>query len=502
MSEDARRQISAELLQYLEFVWDLHFIGTRAWELEGNEEVFRMIELGAGSYACEYSPGPGLLWNFELDAAGLREIMRAGVREIEVRERADDRGQYIGNRQGAAQFLRDLVEADELELEADPSDEDAFEALVDALSEELSFWMSDMRSLTEVSEQRQAVAEFVDWLLELPGVEDLYMPDLDLYWLLRRRLWDLSEGADEAGGLDVAGLMAMLSEGAPGKATDAPGQDASGEGPDLGLELAMEMGFEDEFSAEQPLASARHDAAKAAGVKLEFPLFAADMEEAGSYVGPGFCIVRQVEAEHVFELGIGDYVRCICANCKTENYLDAADAEDVACVSCSKPVPFPPFPGEEVTASYEALRSGDVAMIKDTEFGMIGPEQAAAGLTHGEPELESDQVEIVELEDGWRAARLDPADMWELLRTPTYVSWQGEVWLFNAGKPMVFLGSWSREQFNARAEDGNGKALFEKIVEDLPPFDIWERFEPGSELCVYVFECATTGILRASWDMA
>src|SRR5690606_13239445 len=130
----------------------------------------------------------------------------------------------------------------------------AFEALVDALSEELSFWMSDMRSLTEVSEQRQAVAEFVDWLLELPGVEDLYMPDLDLYWLLRRRLWDLSEGADEAGGLDVAGLMAMLSEGAPVKATDAPGQDASGEGPDLGLELAMEMGFEDEFSAEQPLA--------------------------------------------------------------------------------------------------------------------------------------------------------------------------------------------------------------------------------------------------------
>ena len=141
-------------------------------------------------------------------------------------------------------------------------------------------------------------------------------------------------------------------------------------------------------------------------------------------------------------------------------------------------------------------------MIKDTEFGMIGPEQAAAGLTHGAPALESDQVEIVELEDGWRAAKLAPEAMWELLRTPTYVSWQGEVWLFSGGRPMVFQGSWSREQFNARAKDGNGKALFEEIVEDLPPFDIWERFEPGSELCVYVFECATTGTLRANWDMA
>lgn len=509
MSENARQQVSAELLQYLEFVWDLHYIGKRAWELEANEEVFRMAKID-GDYACEYAPEEGVLWNFELDAAALREIVRGGVRELEVRVRPDDRGQYIGDKEGAAELVRELVAADELELEVDASD-DAFDGIVDALSNELAMWFGDMRSLSTVGDQRYAVTELVEWLLDAPGVEDLYLQDIDLYWLLHRRLWDMRGGEEEGGGgdIDMAGLMAMLAENPEPAPAAKPAAKSGGAKSGEKASAAPRVELVDlEFEiAEHPLAAAGHDAADAAGVMLEFPLFAVDMEQAGSYVGPGFCVVQQRKAKHVFELGIGDFIRRVCTKCKTENYLDAMDAEDVPCVSCKTIVEFPSFPGDEVTVSYEAIRAGDVAMTKDTEFGMIGPEQAAAGLTHGEPDMETDQpVELVELEDGWMGAKLPPADMWELLRTPTFVSWQGEVWLFSEGRPMVFKGSWSREDFNERAAaaavSGGGKALFEAIVEDLPPFDIWERFEPGSEVCVYVFECSRSGVLRANWDMA
>ncbi len=500
MSEDARRQVSAELLQFLEFVWDLHFIGTRAWQLEASEDVFRMAKI-SGDYACEYVPEEGLLWNFELDPTALRDIVRGGVREIEIRERPDDRGQYIGNKEGAAELVRELVAADELELEVDASDE-SFEGLVDVLSGELAMWFGDMRSLSTVGDQRYAVTELVEWLLEAPGVEELYLLDIDLYWLLHRRLWDM-RGEDEEGGagdIDMAGLMAMLSESAAPEATTDKGAKSKAQGPKIEL---VDLGFD---IAEHPLAAAGHDAADAAGVLLDFPLFTADMEEAGSYIGAGFCVVRQCKAEHVFVLGIGDYVRRVCTKCSTENYLDVDDAENIQCVSCGTVVAFPEMGEEdEFTVSYEAIRAGDVAMTKDTEFGMISHEQAAKGETHGVPDMDAEpSEEMMESDEDWVTTKLEPEVMWELLRTPTFVSWQGESWLFNDGRPMVFKGSWSREDFVERAavDGGDGKALFEKIVEDLPPFDIWERFESAGEVCVYVFECSRTGKLRANWDMA
>ncbi|MBA2663060.1 MAG: CbrC family protein [Bradymonadaceae bacterium] len=475
MTYDARRPVTAQLLQYLQFVWDYHFIGTKAWLLEADLETFRFEEFD-DLYACEYLSEDGKLWHFELDAAALRDLVRGESNELEVRERERDRGESLVSLEGVASFVADLVESGELAFE-EPEDEDAVVGGFEELFDDLHDWLRGIRVLTERAEQRDAVAELVDWFLERPEVEDLYMADIELYWLLRRRLWDIPKAGPELGLMDVIALL----------------EEAQAEADDDQDELPPK-------AAAKP--AARPAPSRAALAGLKFELFQAPIDEASSYVGAGFCIIKQTEMAHVFELGIGDYVRQTCSACKTENYLDARDAREIDCRSCAAKVPFPPFPGPSVTVSYEALVDGDAAMTKDTEFGMIAWEQALAGLTHGEPELETDQVETVELEDGWIGAKLDPKDMWQLLQTPTYVSWQGEVWLFNLGRPMAFVGNWSRADFNAQAEGANGKALFEQIVEDLPPFDIWDRFDPGGELCVYVFKCRESGLLRANWDMA
>jgi uncharacterized protein CbrC (UPF0167 family) len=87
--------------------------------------------------------------------------------------------------------------------------------------------------------------------------------------------------------------------------------------------------------------------------------------------------------------------------------------------------------------------------------------------------------------------------MFELLRTPGYGTWQGECWLFCCRYPMAFVGEWHWEQFEGRAADGNGEALYYAVVEDVPAgtYDML-----GHRLSVYVFECKRCGKLRAHWD--
>ncbi len=43
--------------------------------------------------------------------------------------------------------------------------------------------------------------------------------------------------------------------------------------------------------------------------------------------------------------------------------------------------------------------------------------------------------------------------MFELLRTPTYMSIQGDRWQRCCRQPMVFLGRWERPEFSDRAPD-------------------------------------------------
>lgn len=131
---------------------------------------------------------------------------------------------------------------------------------------------------------------------------------------------------------------------------------------------------------------------------------------------------------------------------------------------------------------------------------MISWEQAVDGVTHGRPGLSRADFEMVPAEDDWAGARLPREMMLELLRTPTYVSLQGEQWQFCCGRPMVFLGAWSREEFARRAPDGDGRRLFDSIVQDVVP-GLWED-ALHDETGVYVFRCPKCERLTAHWDIA
>ncbi|WP_181448805.1 CbrC family protein [Nonomuraea aridisoli] len=65
-----------------------------------------------------------------------------------------------------------------------------------------------------------------------------------------------------------------------------------------------------------------------------------------------------------------------------------------------------------------------------------------AGRTHGVPDF--GHAPGFELEppgeDDWVAVRIPSAVLLELVRTPTYSTWQGEQWLFCCGDAMTYLG--------------------------------------------------------------
>jgi uncharacterized protein CbrC (UPF0167 family) len=242
-----------------------------------------------------------------------------------------------------------------------------------------------------------------------------------------------------------------------------------------------------------------------ADLGIPFSLFRGPVEEASEYAGVVRCALCG-EQGHCFTLGIGADVVARCPACRAENALDAQDKEGGACRSCGAGVPFPPVAPGDLVACYRCLRGGGAALTKDTELGMIRWEDAAAGVTHGLPGsgIAPAGYEEVPKEDdddeGWVAVRLPREQMFELVRTPTYLTIQGERWLFCCKHPMAYVGAWSREEFTRRAPDGDGKALFERIVEDAGE-GLWED-ELHDETGVYVFHCDQCDRFRAHWDIA
>ena len=233
---------------------------------------------------------------------------------------------------------------------------------------------------------------------------------------------------------------------------------------------------------------------------IPFPLFAGPSDQASEYCGSDTCSLCGGRRQHCFRLGIGCAVMWPCPACGTENGLDADDREDGLCRKCQATVPFPDLGDDEIKACYACLRVGNAAITKDTELGMISWEQAFAGVTHGRPGLERTDFELVPKQDDWVGARLPQETMFELLRTPTYSSIQGERWQFCCRRPMVFVGEWSREEFDRHAPDGDGRRCFVEIVQDIVP-GLWED-QLHDITGVYVFRCPSCERVTAHWDLA
>jgi uncharacterized protein CbrC (UPF0167 family) len=233
---------------------------------------------------------------------------------------------------------------------------------------------------------------------------------------------------------------------------------------------------------------------------IPFPLFDGPADQAGEYCGLSACSLCRTRRQHCFRLGIGCAVMLHCPKCGTLNGLDANNREDGPCRQCQAAVPFPAIRDGEIKACYSCLRSGKAAITKDTELGMVSWEQAFEGVTHGIPGLDRSDFEMVPKEDDWVGARLPQEVMFELLRTPTYNSIQGECWQFCCRRPMVFIGEWGRDEFARRAPDGDGQRYFEDVVQDSGP-GLWEG-KLDDIIGVYVFRCPACERVTAHWDIA
>lgn len=232
---------------------------------------------------------------------------------------------------------------------------------------------------------------------------------------------------------------------------------------------------------------------------VRFALFEAPVEDASDFLGAGTCSLCKQEAMVCFEVGIGCTIVARCASCDTEAGLDAEDHLDGSCPRCGLTVRFPAV-ADPLVCCASCLQGGRAAITKDTELGMVGWEQAREGTTHGVPGLVSTEFEIVLGDRGWNRARVAPDLLFELIRTPTYSTLQGEQWLFCCREPMVFVGAWTREQFATRAPDGNGKALLAAVLaEDVPGLREDQLHDVAR---IYVFRCPRCAKLRGHWDCA
>jgi uncharacterized protein CbrC (UPF0167 family) len=222
-----------------------------------------------------------------------------------------------------------------------------------------------------------------------------------------------------------------------------------------------------------------------ADLGIPFPLFDASVDEASEYLGAGHCFACAGEQPHCFELGIGAALLLPCLSCGTANGLDADDGEDARCRSCGASVPFPEAEGETLAVCHACLRAGHAALTKDTTLGMVSWEEA---------------LDVTGVQSLHAHAHPSPKALLELLRTPGYISIQGERWELCCERPMIYLGQWTQDEFDAAAPDGDGQALFDEIVQE-PEDGLWED-DLHDSAGIYVFRCGTCGRKTANWDVA
>lgn len=237
-----------------------------------------------------------------------------------------------------------------------------------------------------------------------------------------------------------------------------------------------------------------------AELDISFPLFEAPVEDSSNYIGVAGCDLCNAANVHCFELGIGCDVIASCSACGAETALDAHDRKAGLCTGCATEVAFPDSASDRVRCCCSCLRAGKAAIAKDSVLGAIGYAEAVEGVTHGLPSLERDEFEIVPKGDDWFGARVPKADLFELVRTPRYLTIQGDQWQFCCARPMTFLGTWTADHFNRAAENGDGRALFDAIVPDAND-DLWNG-NLHDEAGIYVFRCRACSAHAAHWDMS
>lgn len=245
-----------------------------------------------------------------------------------------------------------------------------------------------------------------------------------------------------------------------------------------------------------------------ADLGIPFPLFEAPTSETSDYVGLATCHLCGGKDRHCFEV---DDLIVPCPACGDENIHITDGRRDLAnsCRSCDSPIPCPKLAVAEgpVLVCYDCFRAGKAAITKATEFGIVGPEEAFEGGAGGVPGLETDQFEMVRVDpddddgDDGCAVRIPTEHMWELLRTPLFLSWQQECWLFCCKKPMTYVGRWENVMKSLRPD--NPRAFYLDLFgpDDEERGWIGEDFDGDvGGMSLYIYQCKSCHRFRATHD--
>ena len=233
-------------------------------------------------------------------------------------------------------------------------------------------------------------------------------------------------------------------------------------------------------------------------MKLHFPLYKAPVENSPSYAGKGVSILSNEKSDNCFRMGIGATIVVNCPYCNKKNYMDCGEDDIGKCQSCNNLIL--KDPNAERLITYAELRAGLGLITKDTEIGMISEVELESGWSHGNPnpdflkgyEIRKDPT----TEDGWYQAKIDKNDAYELLRTPDYETWQGDCWQFYDGKPMIYIGEWSAEDFDSNK--GN-KTLEEFYITVLGP-DFRDAIDYADSVCKYIFQSQDGKVYKGHFD--
>jgi uncharacterized protein CbrC (UPF0167 family) len=253
---------------------------------------------------------------------------------------------------------------------------------------------------------------------------------------------------------------------------------------------------------------------------IPFPLYQADIGHAkGYYAGLADCALCGQTRAHCFAV---DELILPCIRCDREMAFNTRSDKQVSCPHCDTTQPPLAAPRDQyrhILVCYACLRAGRAAFAHDTVVGIVTWEPAQAGHTlempvKPEPEPQEAHYAASASQYGfehvivarkpwesggpdmdWEAVRVPQPLLMELLRTPSYSTWQGEHWLFCCKQPMVYLGDWGPADFEQYAGAGNGRALFETVAPDT---DYWLWGHGGAG--IYVFRCRACGRLDSHCD--
>ncbi len=172
----------------------------------------------------------------------------------------------------------------------------------------------------------------------------------------------------------------------------------------------------------------------------------------------------------------------------------AVDAKGL-CSVCGRQTPI-----RFAETCYGCFREGKSKHVIDTEFGMVRAEDAEQGWTHGIPmgnpaeslpfEVSPHPIDPNFPDETWYHVHVPKVHLHQLLRTPTYHTWQGERWLFCCRQPMVFRGMLPGRLF------ASDKDLIASFSDFLASPRWRETISDDFGHTYYLFTCNECGRLR------